>query len=114
MASNLLNIVHQESKPNDEEKLKFICSKYNSSNHFKISREQFVSLSESDQMKMLTKFYNQLEPDFFGQDPSTSVDSSISKNIKNSSKLKMTKVIENSNGRAELAITADKEQEKKE
>lgn len=97
MASNLLNIVHKESKPIDEEKLKFICSKCNSWNHFKISREQFVSLSESNQMKMLTKFYNELEPVFFGRDPSTSIESSISENNKNSSKLTMTKVIENSN-----------------
>ena len=48
-------------------------------------------------MKMLTKFYNELEPVFFGRDPSTSIESSISENNKNSSKLTMTKVIENSN-----------------
>ena len=54
-------------------------------------------MSESNQMKMLTKFYNELEPAFFGQDPPTSIESSIFESNKNSSKLTMTKVIENSN-----------------
>lgn len=48
-------------------------------------------------MKMLTKFYNELEPVVFGQDPPTSIESSIFEKNKNSSKLTMTKVIENSN-----------------
>ena len=43
MASNLLSIVHQESKPIDEEKLKFICSKCNIWDHFKISRENLLA-----------------------------------------------------------------------
>ena len=42
-----------------------------------------------------------------------SVDSVISESIRQFSKLTMTKVIENSNGRTELAVTADQEQGKK-
>ena len=45
--------------------------------------------------------------------PSASIDSGISENIKQSSKLTMTKVIENSNCRTELAVTANMEQGKK-
>lgn len=66
MASNLLSILHQESKPIDEEKLKFICSKHNVWDHFKISGEKFVSFSESKQMHMLTKFYSEFEPVYSG------------------------------------------------
>ena len=44
---------------------------------------------------------------------SVSIDSGISKRIQQSSKLTMTKVIENGNGRTELAISAMKEEEKK-
>lgn len=44
---------------------------------------------------------------------SASIDSSISDSIKQSSKLAITKVIENSNGTTELAVTADMEQGEK-
>ena len=67
MALNLLSIVHQETKPIDQEKLKFICSKCSIWDHFKISREKFTSLPEGKQMQMLTRFYNKLEPVYFGQ-----------------------------------------------
>ena len=44
---------------------------------------------------------------------SASIGSGISDSIQQSSRLTMTKVIENSNGRTELAVTADKEQGEK-
>ena len=56
MTLNLLSIVQQESKPIDQEKLKFICSKRNIWDHFKISREKFVSFSESEQIRCLLSF----------------------------------------------------------
>lgn len=65
MASNLLSILHQESKPIDEEKLKFICSKHKIWDHFGKSKEKFVSFSENEQMQMLSKFYNELQPVYF-------------------------------------------------
>ena len=67
MTSNLLSIVYQETKPIDEEKLKSICSKCSIWDHFKISREKFTSLPEGEQMQMLTRFYNELEPVCYGQ-----------------------------------------------
>ena len=56
MASNLLDVVRQESKPIDEEKLRFISSKCDVWDHFKISKEQFNSLPDSDQTTMLKMF----------------------------------------------------------
>ena len=44
---------------------------------------------------------------------SVSIDSGISDTIQQSSRLTMTKVIENSNGRTELAVIADKKQGEK-
>ena len=63
-----------------------------------MSREQFNGISEHEQMKILHRFYNDLEPVYFSQN-STSIDSSISENIKSSSKMTMTKVIEDDRGR---------------
>ena len=99
MASNFLSIVHQESKPTEEEKPRIICTKRNIWDHFKISREHFSSIPKHEQMKVLHRFYNGLEPVYFAQNK-TSIDSSISKNIKNSAKMTMTKVIEDSRGRS--------------
>ena len=65
MASNLLNIVYQEPKPIDEEKLKFLCTKRNTWGHFKISSDQFNSIPEQGRMKLFYCFYNDLEPAFF-------------------------------------------------
>ena len=62
---------------------------------------------------MLKKFYGELEPVSFGQTASTSVESGISDSIRNASKLTMTKVIENNNGKAQMSITADRDQEKR-
>ena len=113
MASNLLDVVRQESKPIDEEKLRFISSKCDVWDHFKISKEQFNSLSDSDQTAMLKKFYRELEPVYFGQTASTSVDSGISDSIRNASKVTMTNVIENNNGKAQMSMTVDRDQEKR-
>ena len=112
MASNLLSIVSQELKPIDEEKLRIICAKRNIWDHFKMSREHFSSIPEHEQMKMLHRFYNDLEPVYFAQNK-TSIDSSISENIKNSAKMTMTKVIKDSRGSSETEVTVDKDQEKK-
>ena len=112
MASNLLSIVRQESKPIDEEKLRIIRTKRNIWDHFRMSREHFSSTAEHEQMRMLHRFYNDPEPVYFAQNK-TSVDSSISENIKNSTKMTMTKVIEDRRGRSEIEVTVDKDQEKK-
>ena len=112
MASNLLSIVRQESKPIEEEKLRAIYTKRNIWDHFKMSREHFSSIPEHEQMKVLQRFYNDLEPVCFAQNK-TSIDSSISENIKNSAKMTMTKVIEDSRGRSEIKVTVDKDQERK-
>ena len=113
MASNLLDVARQESKPIDEEKLRFISSKCDVWDHFKISKEQFNSLPDSDQTAMLKKFYRELEPVYFGQTASTSVDSGISDSIRNASKVTMTNVIENDNGKAQMSITVERDQEKR-
>ena len=112
MTSNLLSIVRQESKPTDEEKLRIFCTKHNIWDHFKMSRELFSSIPKHKQMKMLHWFYNDLEPVYFAQNK-TSIDSSISENIKNSAKMTMTKVIKDSRGSSEIEVTVDKDQEKK-
>ena len=109
MASNLLNIVNYEPKPIDEEKLRIICTKHNIWNNFKMSREQFSAAPEREQIQMLRRFYNDFEPAFFQN--KASIDSSISKNIKNPSKI--IKVIEDSRGRSEIKVSADKNQDKK-
>ena len=66
MALNLLSIVFQETQPIDEEKLKFICSKCSVWDHFKVSKENCSRLSEDEQMQVLTRFYNELEPVYYG------------------------------------------------
>ena len=60
MASNILSIVQQESQPIDEEKLKFICTKHNIWDHFKISKAQIVSFTDDEKMQMLRRFYTDL------------------------------------------------------
>ena len=82
MASNLLDNMRQPLKSSDEEKLRILCTKCNIWDHFKMSREQFHSVSEHKQMKMLHRFYNDLEPVYFAQNR-TLTDSSINENIKN-------------------------------
>ena len=65
MVSNLLNMVCQEPKPIDEEKLRFLCTKRNIWDHLKIPSSQFNKISEQGRMKLLYWFYNDLEPVFF-------------------------------------------------
>ena len=62
---------------------------------------------------MLKTFFGELEPVYFDQAPSTSIDSGISDSIRNASKLTMTNVIENNNGKAQMSITADRDQGKR-
>ena len=105
--------MNDESKPIDKEKLRIICTECNIWDHFKMSREHFSSIPEHKQMKLLHRFYNDLEPVYFAQNK-TSIDSSISGNIKNSAKMTMTEVIKNSRGRSEIFyLTVGKDQEKK-
>ena len=61
-----MSIVFQETQSIDEEKLKFICSKCSVWDHFIKYEENFSSLSEDEQMQMLTRFYDELEPVCFG------------------------------------------------
>ena len=65
MVSNLLSIVCQESQPIDEEKLRFICTKRNIWDHFKMSREKFDSFSDDEKMQMLRRFYSDLVPVYY-------------------------------------------------
>ena len=60
MASNLLNIVYQESQPIDEEKLRFLCTKHNIWDHFKMSKSRYASFSDDEKMQMLKRFYTDL------------------------------------------------------
>ena len=50
----------------DEEKLKFICSKHAIWDHFKIFKKEYNSCTDSEKMQMLTRFYTDLEPVYFG------------------------------------------------
>ena len=67
MASNLLSIVYQESQPIEEEKPKFICTKHNIWDHFKMSKAEYASFSDDEKMQMLKRFYNDLVPVHYGQ-----------------------------------------------
>ena len=62
MASNLLSIVYQESQPIEEEKPKFICTKHNIWDHFKMSKAEYTSFSDDEKMQMLKRFYTDLVP----------------------------------------------------
>ena len=83
MASNLLNIVYQEPKPIDEEKLKFLCTKRYIWGDFKISSGQFNSIPEQGRMKLFYCLYT-----------------SISENFRNYPKMTMSKVIADSRDRS--------------
>ena len=65
MASNLLNIVYQEFQPINKEKLKFICTKHNIWDHFKLSEVQYASYSDHEKMQMLKRFYTDLVPVYY-------------------------------------------------
>ena len=65
MASNLLNIVYQEFQPINKEKLKFICTKHNIWDHFKLSKVQYASYSDHEKMQMLKRFYTDLVPVYY-------------------------------------------------
>ena len=67
MASNLLSIVYQESQPIEEEKLKFICTKHNIWDHFKMSKTDYASFSDYEKMQMLKRFYTDLVPVYYVQ-----------------------------------------------
>ena len=77
-----------------------------------MSREHFSRIPKHEQMKMLHRFYNDLEPVYFAQNK-TSIDPSISENIKNSAKMTMAKVKQDTRGRSKIEVTVDKDQEKK-
>ena len=66
MASNLLNIVSLEPEQIDEEKLKFICAKHAIWDHFKISKQDYASRSDSEKIQMLKRFYSDLVAVYFG------------------------------------------------
>ena len=68
MASNLLSIVYQESQPIEEEKLKFICTKHNIWDHFKMSKTEYASFSDDEKMQMLKRFYTDLVLVYYVQD----------------------------------------------
>ena len=50
MSLNLLNIVYQEPQPIDEEKLRFICTKHNIWDYFKMSKSEYFSFSDNEEM----------------------------------------------------------------
>lgn len=106
---HLLSIVNQQA-PIDEEKLKILCTHKNIWDHFGIAREECSTLSEAKQLQMLRKFYFDLLPSLSRSAASSSIDSSISSAIKNSSSITMTKVIEEGGDRSELSVSTAKEE----
>lgn len=61
MTSNLLHIAESSHEAQiDEEKLRFICSKHNIWDYFKMSKSQYLSYSNNEKMQMLNRFYNEL------------------------------------------------------
>lgn len=68
MTSNLLHIAESSHEAQiDEEKLKFICSKHNIWDYFKMSKSQYLSYSNNEKMQMLHRFYNELVLIWYGQ-----------------------------------------------
>ena len=68
MVSNLLIIVESSHEIQiDEEKLKFICSKVNICDHFKITKSKYVSLNYNEKMLMFKRFYHDLLPVYTSQ-----------------------------------------------
>ena len=68
MASNLLNIAESSHEAQiDEEKLKFICSKHNMWDYFKMKKSRYLSYSNNEKMQVLNRFYNELVPIYYGQ-----------------------------------------------
>lgn len=114
MAAYLLNIANLTPKSIDEEKLKVLCAKHNVWDYFGVSRDEFGSKSESEQVMLLKKFYYELEPTIFNVPAHSNIDNSISKSIENSSNLTMAKIIENEAGdRSEVTVSSSKNNEEK-
>lgn len=114
MAAYLSNIANLTPKSIDEEKLKVLCAKHNVWDYFGVSRDEFGSKSESEQVMLLKKFYYELEPTIFNVPAHSNIDNSISKSIENSSNLTMAKIIENEAGnRSEVTVSSSKNNEKK-
>ena len=106
---HLLSIVNQQA-PIDDEKLRILCTHKNIWNHFGIAREECSTLSEAKQLQMLRKFYFDLLPSLSRLAASSSIDSSISSAIKNSSSITMTKIFEEGGDRSELSVSTAKEE----
>ena len=62
MIRNLANILDQHSELIEEEMFKLPFSLYDASDHFKLFREHFNTLSEPEEIQTFVKFYSKLEP----------------------------------------------------
>lgn len=107
MAANLLNIVNQKPMSIDEEKFRLLCTQRNIWDHFGVSREKFSSMPDTEQLLLLRKFYFDLELTIstLAASSRSTIDSSISNAIENSSSLTMTKIIENNRDRSQYPLT---------
>ena len=66
MAENVLNIAESSQEIQiDKEKLRFICSKVNIWDHFRISKSEYVSLNSDEKLKMVKEFCKSLLPVYF-------------------------------------------------
>lgn len=110
MAANLLNIVNQKPMSIDEEKFRLLCTQRNIWDHFGVSREKFSSMPDTEQLLLLRKFYFDLELTIstLAASSRSTIDSSISNAIENSSSLTMTKIIENNRDRSQVTVSTDK------
>ena len=113
--AHLLNIVKQQQQALiDEEKLRTLCLQHNILDHFGVAREEFSAFSEVKQMQLLKKFYFDLVPilSTSAMNASSShIDSRSGSAIKNSSSIRMTKVIENGADRSEFTISTTQNEE---
>ena len=109
--ASLLNIVNQQQTPNDEGKLKLLCSQQNVWDYFELEREVFSVLSEAKQLQMVRKFYFEQMPKLSNSN-AFNIDSSIGSTIQNSLGLTMIKVIKSRDDRTEVTVDTLNSEEK--
>ena len=104
---DITNVIKGNSRQINMDKLADLCRKKNVSDHFKMSKEDFFDLSNSNQRQLTSKFY------FDNVDNQPSIDESISDIIKNSDGVNWTKIIDNENNRTQMSISTEKMQDEK-
>ena len=102
--ADILNIIKDNSRQINMEKLAYLCSKKNVSDHFKMTKNDFFDLSDSNQRQLTSKFY------FDHVDNQPSIDESISNIINNSDGVNLTKIFDNGTNRTEMSISTEKKE----